>query len=1484
MKKDKLIKSKNEFPVVGVGASAGGLNAFKSFVKNIPEKSGIAYVLVQHLDPDHKSLLPEILQKVTKIPVLEITDDMDVEPDNIYILPSNKMLMANDGILKLEPRPKPEKGKTNLPINLFFDSLANVHQSHSIGVILSGSGSDGTEGFKAIKNKGGTTFAQDEASAEWPDMPRNAVKAGIVDFVLPPEKIPAIIAELIRESNKDKGEEQNNSKENSEENSKVIKQILDLLHERRGTDFTYYKKTTISRRIARRISINKCKNIDAYFNFLQNNNGEKDLLYQDLLIPVTDFFRDPKIFDHLCQSVFPHILNNRKNADPIRIWVAGCSTGQEAYTFAICLREQMGDNSKLSGKVQIFATDISEPAIEKARKGIYKKDELSSLSPERIRKFFTKSNDKYRINKEVREMCVFAEQNFLKDPPFGKMDLISCRNVLIYMEPYLQKKALTTFYYGLKPKGFLLLGKSETGSTMSELFAREDKASKLYVRKEVPGKLILPPKHVAKKFRPERGDRAAQTKEKGTNFEKAANTLLLNDYTPAGVVVNEVLDIVYFKGDTGNYLQQQTGKPSYNLVKIARSGLAFELRSLLQKAKKNNERVQKENIPIKVVNTTLVVSLEVVPLPNMAEPYFMVLFHAKALGANTVEITADKGNETGPDPKDQLIAQLQKELQQTHEDILEITEDQEAANEELQSSNEELLSSSEELQSLNEELETSKEELQSTNEELTSVNQELVSLNEQVTEERNFAEVVVETVREPLVVLDKDLKVISANSSFYITFEVKESETTGRLIYDLGNKQWDIPGLRSLLESILPEKESFVDFEMTHTFESIGERTMLLNAREIKGENKSRKMVLLTIEDITEKKHLRDKEQELVGKFRNLVMQAPVAILFLKGDDYQVELANDFYLQLVEQEKDFIGRSIFESLPELKTQGIKELFDGVLKSGEPYYGKELEVKINRNNKNKQGFYNFVYQPMRDGDGTVTGIMVVATEVTEQVLARKKVEESVHRYHEMIHSSPSLIAILEGEDFILTVANDAILKQLGRGKEIIGKPHLDAVPELEEQGLGELLREVYRTGKPYYAHEMPVNLERGGKMELSYYNFVYQAQRDVRGKIVGVAAIAIEVTAQAEFNKEIKESEARYHQMTDLVPDMITNTTVDGEVFYYNKVWTEFSGWGMKKLKKQGWGKLMHPDELLTAEQNWMRAVKTGNDFEMELRILDKNGDFKWHLSRAVPVKDETGKIIMWLGANTQIQKLKEEEKRKEDFLKMVSHELKTPITSIKGYTQLLLSLMEDDKEIQWDSLPIKSSLQRIDNQITRLTRLISEMLDVDRIKDNQLFLQSEIFDLNELVKDTIDDIKYAYQQTHISLQIESSCLVNADRDRIGQVLINFITNAIKYSPDDQNIEIKVIQTKDDSVSVIVKDHGIGIEKKDQQNIFKRFYRVSGKDEETFSGFGIGLYLAKEIIERHNGQVSVKSKKGKGSEFIFTLPVNTKTDMKRNNDE
>ena len=991
--------------------------------------------------------------------------------------------------------------------------------------------------------------------------------------------------------------------------------------------------------------------------------------------------------------------------------------------------------------MQIFASDISEPAILHARKGIYKQEDVKDISPERLEKYFHKFSGGYQIKKELRESCVFAVHDFLKDPPFGNMNLISCRNVLIYFQPYLQKKALSTFHYSLKPNGYLLLGKSESVGSGSGYFTPANKKDKFFKRKNIPRSIIMSQenKHHIKYDAFKTKD---ETPVKRTDFQRTADELLLKKYTPASVVVNEALDIVLFRGGTSNYLEQQSGEPSHNLMKMAKPGLAFELRNIIHKVKKDGKLVRKNLIYTPQKGGRQTITVEAMALPKLVDPHYLMIFHPSVSDGKNKEKEKDL---TSLDEKDLRIQELENELTQSREDMRGITEDQEAVNEELQSANEELLSGSEELQSLNEELETSKEELQSTNEELTVINQELNALNNQITEERDFANAIINTTREPLIVLDGSLKVITANKSFYENFHGKASNTEGKKFYELENNQWDIPKLRQLLESILPKDEMVEDFEVVHTFKSIGERSIILNAMEIRRDTKKNNLILLSIEDITERKAI----------------------------------------------------------------------------------------------------------------------------------ARKLEDTKNRYEEMIYSSPSLIAILEGPEFILSIANEAFLKHIGKGENIIGTSYLESAPELEEQDLGGILRKVYETGEPHYLHEIPVKTIHKGKQKRSYYNFVYQAQRDSKGAIEGVAILANEVTVQAELNKTIKESETRFRQMADLTPEKIICADTSGKIYYFNKSWLEFTGLNLKSLIKKGWEHFMHPEELDAIHREWNQAMTSGIVFEKELRLRDKNEDYKWHLSRAVPVRDEDGKVNMWIGAITQIHKLKEEEKRKEDFLKMASHELKTPLTSIKGYTYLLLERLRKTKEALPESVPIIPSLERIDSQITRLTRLISEMLDLSRVQESKLELQKESFSLNHMVEECVQDIKYSSTEARVKIDHKEQLIVNGDRDRISQVLINLITNAIKYSPNDKNIEVKVFQEGDDKASVSVKDHGIGISPEDQKNIFKRFFRVTGKDEQTYSGLGIGLYLAKEILIRHNGEIRVESEKGKGSLFTFTLPLEKK---------
>jgi two-component system CheB/CheR fusion protein len=1293
-----LVKSTNLFPVVGIGASAGGLDAFKKLLKAIPEDSGMAYVLVQHLDPSHESMLQELLQKVTKIPVLEIADDIKVEPNHIYVIPSNKMMVATDGVLLLAPRPAKNKNERNLPIDLFFASLAEIHQSHAIGVVLSGTASDGTLGLKAIKDHGGITFAQDEASAAYEGMPHNAAKAGVVDFILPPEKIPQKLLEVTKITNGN-GHDADNLPMQDEE---VFKQILSLLRIRKGTDFTYYKQTTIRRRILRRMAINKNEEPSVYLKYLRENKTEQDVLYQDLLIPVTSFFRDPKTFDNLCETVFPLIVKNKQPNEPIRVWVAGCSTGEEAYSIAICLKEFLGySESDATEKVQIFATDISEPAIIKARAGIYTKSDAENLSPQRQQEFFTKTNGNYLVNKSIRDMCVFAVHNFLKDPPFGKMDLISCRNVLIYMEPYLQKKALTTFHYALTQKGFLLLGKSETTNGVPDLFIpsllKKGKSDKLFSRKDVPGKFM----HVATQRTEQhfsQSNTSTGNESVRTDFQKTADDIMLRKYTPAGVVVNEAMDIVHFRGNTSNYLQQSAGKPSHNLLKMAKDGLAFELRNILHKAKKQKAPVIKENIPVEINGVLQNIYIEALQLPDTIEPHYLVLFHKdgrrESSGVKS-EMAAKKSSKltTLDSQLTQRIQQLEKELTQAREDMRSITEDQEASNEELQSANEELLSSSEELQSLNEELETGKEELQSTNEELMVINQEMISLNEQVTAAKDYAEAIIANIHEPLLVLDKNLRIKTANNAFYKTFRVNEKETEEVLIYDLGNKQWDIPELRRLLEKILPEKSVFKDFEVTHTFSNIGERIMLLNAREVVNKNSSEKLILLSIEDITARK----KAQEVLNKtgehFRHLVKELPAAVYSCDAAGC-INYYNDAAATIWGRKPE-IGKELWcGSYKMFKPDGTpipadKSPMAVAHKEGRAINGEEIIIERPDGTRTIIREYP---QPEFGLSGEITGAINMGFDVTEQVNAQKRIEESEKRYNMMLMNSPFTFAILKGKDKVIMLANDRVKEVWQKGKDIEGKTLLEIFPDLGETEFPALLDQVMETGNPYIGTEVKSPKSQNGGLKEEYFNFVFQPYLETDQTISGITIIGYDVTAQVFAKRKIQESEKQFRQMAELMPQKVWTADAKGNKNYFNKTLLDYAGFSFEELKDTGWEKIVHPEDWIKNKKLWKESLRTGKDYETENRLLRKDGKYLWHLTRAVALKDKHGKINMWVGSKTEIQEQREQKEQLE-----------------KSVVERTRELQEANKELEQKNLEIIAAKEKLLTEYSR--SLIEASLD-----------------------------------------------------------------------------------------------------------------------------------------------------------------------------
>jgi two-component system, chemotaxis family, CheB/CheR fusion protein len=848
--------TENPFTVVAIGASVGGLEAVSLLLKNLPSDTGMAYIYVQHLNPDHKSILSIILGKITKMPVQDIDDMEHILPNNVYIIPENRMIEVVDGHIKLLTRPK---NSSIISIDVLFSSLAETHKSNVIGIVLSGNAHDGTLGLNAIKAAGGITFAQDE-SAQAESMPTSAIASGVVDYVLSPKEIALELVYLSKNKLQKRAIKEKEELKIMDTNNADLNTIFELLRKEVGVDFSHYKMPTIKRRINHRMSQIDIKSIEEYAVFLQKNPTEIPILYKDLLINVTSFFRDADAFDYLKTTLFPKLIRSKNDDEPLRVWVTACSTGEEAYSIAMIIHE-LQDIKSNKIPVQIFATDLSEACIKHARIGEYAQKDLTFLPEKYITRYFTKSGDKYHIIKELRDMCIFAPQNILRDPPFSRMDFVSCCNVLIYLDSAAQKKVFSTFHFALSEGGYLMLGKAETIGIASSLFTQINNKLKIYTRKKNIGvkKIIeLLPRFT----RTTMANKKVKTVVKTTNvpqisIENAIDAVLLSDYMPACAVVNKDMEIVQFRGPISQYLEHPSGKASLNIVKMAKSEFAFELRAAILEVIKTKQTVHKSGIDITLNQVLQSLSFEVSLLKIDADEQLLLVVFTVQEQINDFLDTPKEGKDNTT-LKDKRIKKLTQELNKIRLEINALNETHEITYEELQAANEEIVSSNEEYQTLNEELETSKEEIEVTNEELTSTNHELQVRNDMLTEAQEYSDAITATIHEPMLILDKNLCVKSANKAFYTKFLVKKEETEGQLLFDFGNNQWNIPLLKTALNNIFSDNKNIENFEVTHTFADIGEKIMRLNARLIIQKANSEQLILLAIEDITTQKHIQD--------------------------------------------------------------------------------------------------------------------------------------------------------------------------------------------------------------------------------------------------------------------------------------------------------------------------------------------------------------------------------------------------------------------------------------------------------------------------------------------------------------------------------------------------------------------------------------------------------------------------------------------------
>ncbi len=766
--------SSNGFPIVGIGASAGGLEAFIQVLSNMPVDTGMAFVLVQHLDPTHPSMSVDIISRSIKLKVEEVTDGIRIKPNHVYVIPPNYNMGILEGVLKLSPRDA-TPGQ-NMTIDFFLQSLARSEKRRAIGVVLSGTGSDGTMGLWAIKAEGGVTYAQDPDSAKYGGMPQSAIAAGVVDQILQPKDITKELSRIAAHPYLAEEEKPNLEKPRDDEfdaatagpevsrSNDTLHKIFTLLQERTKIDFTDYKQTTIMRRIQRRMMVQKTKSLQDYAKRLQAHDDEVHALFNDILINVTDFFRDPESFKALTEHVFPLILKNKPSGAPIRIWVPGCSTGEEAYSIAISLIEFLTRAGK-KNPIQIFATDISEQALQKARLGQYSESVTQNVSTDRLKRFFDKTEGGFKIHKTVRDLCLFSRHDVTNDPPFAKLDLISCRNVLIYFAKALQKRVIPIFHYGLLPGGCLWLGRSENIGEFSKLFNLLEKTHRIYSKSNAPTPIIhFSTKHLRQS--PETIKNVPAFTKAGGDFQKDADRIILSKFSPPSVIVNTDLDILQFRGRTVPFLEPATGQPSLNLLKMTRPELLASLRTTIQSVKKENKSIERRGLHFEADGKHITVAIEVLPINPKSPPRdrtFLVLFKETPASEAILGGKQYKGKNRWGKPRqegqDRRVAELMKELSETKDYQQSLTEQYEATQEELTSANEELQSTNEEFQSTNEEIETAKEELQSTNEELVTVNEELQIRNADLTSLSSDLNNLLASIEIPVLIVGSDHRV-----------------------------------------------------------------------------------------------------------------------------------------------------------------------------------------------------------------------------------------------------------------------------------------------------------------------------------------------------------------------------------------------------------------------------------------------------------------------------------------------------------------------------------------------------------------------------------------------------------------------------------------------------------------------------------------------------------------------------------------------------
>lgn len=1490
--------------IVAIGASAGGLEAIHEFFDNVPENNNLSFIVLQHLSPDYKSLLVELVSKHTHMNVFEATQEVTVQRNCVYVIPNNKVMTIYKGKLRLSD--KVSDKSPNTVIDIFLHSLAEEKGPHAIAVILSGTGTDGTKGVESIKAAGGVVLVQDPCTARFDGMPNSAIASGNADMILAPELMPEEIYSYLQETpihilNKGKIDEG------------LLEEIFRLVYRNSGHDFHFYKTPTIIRRISRRMSHKNIKKLDQYVAYLREHPEESKDLSKDFLIGVTKFFRDPSVFEILYNDILPEVIGRKASGDTLKVWIAACSTGEEAYSIAILIDKYLS-TKQVWADIKIFATDIDEAALEVASKGVYPLSIEKDIDGDILEKYFTKEGNQYIIAQHIRKQIVFAKHNIIKDPPFIKNDLVSCRNMLIYMNPILQKKVMSTLQFSLVHGGYLVLGPSETASYMSESLEEINSKWKIY-RKD--GVQNMSHTEALQSRMPEFG-RFGKDIQQGYKTSKVKpvrdinidfREVMADEFGYAAFYLDNRSEVKEATGSYTKFVSFPEGTLNMNIMKMLPPELSLALNSALRKAANDQKQLYVKNVRVKGKTRSRYVNIIVKPshIDNPSALTLVILWESKKeRGTEKPAQTSTVANEP---ELNNYIMELESELKEMRTDLQMAIEGLETTNEELQSSNEELLSANEELQSSNEELQSLNEELHTLNTEHQMKIKELMELNDDLNNYFRSTDVA-------QIFVDKQKHIRKFNPAAVKLVNLIEGDIGRPISHISNNLNYDV-----LVEDIDQVIASSKPIEKEMRLGN-GRHTLMRVLPYIR-QDKQYDGVVITFVDISA---VREKDDIIKGVFQSSPSGIMVftAVRDQRGQisDFRWNATNYAANQLMNKpEGALIGKSLKKEFPEIFDDGFFDQFVDVVQSG-----KNAHFEHSYRKGEDLHWLDVTGVKMHDG------LVISVTDITEKKTAEDKLRRN---YAELIKVKENLRnlnlqlemkvknrtqELSESEErfrLVTKATKEAIWDwDLGKnhiwwsegyftmfhydnsnGREYNIASKLDKVHPDDRQRISNSIHAVINSEERQWNGEYQFRKADGSYAVVLDRAYILQDEYGTPYRMLGSM---LDITELRNAEQQVTTSIEQRKFIAESMPMIVWTALPEGEFNFLNKGFVEYSGLALKEGLDWGWMQLVHPDELEAIKTGWKCALKDGTGFSTELRLKNQEGEYLWHLMKANPQKDNKGQVALWAGTFMDIHEQKTANEILEDrvaertveltqtnielessnmelqqFASVASHDLKEPLRKIHMFSNLI-----KDKYFRNTNHDALNYLDRIIHSSARMTTLVNDLLSFSRLSVNHLFTK---VNLNSLLQDILSDLELVIQEKHAEIRIGELPEIDAVPGQMRQVFQNLLSNSLKFSKRDQVPIIKVsservAEKKIDSPAdpngnfcrITISDNGIGFDDQYCEKIFTIFQRLHTK--EKYEGTGIGLAIARKIVEKHNGVISASSVEQQGSTFTIVLPV------------